>query len=121
MLSRDENEMLTRVGRGTPGGEMLRRYWHPVAAVAELTDEKPVLGVKILGESLVVYRDTSGTYGMVAERCPHRHASLAYGRVDVDGLRCPYHGWKFNESGALLRPALRRRARCRRQGGPEAT
>ncbi len=102
MLSREENETLTRVGRGTPAGEMLRRYWHPVAAVAELTEEKPVLGVKVLGESLVVYRDKSGTYGMVAERCPHRHASLAYGRVDVDGLRCPYHGWKFNETGRCI-------------------
>jgi len=102
MLTREENEMLTGVGRGTPGGEMLRRYWMPVAVSAELTDEKPIRPVRILGENLVVYRDRKGRYGLVGEQCPHRKASLAFGRVDEEGIRCPYHGWKFDCTGACL-------------------
>jgi 5,5'-dehydrodivanillate O-demethylase len=102
MLTREENVLLTQVGRGTPCGELLRRYWHPVAAVAELTAEKPIRAVKILGEELVVYREKQGKYGLVGEHCPHRLASLAYGRVDDEGIRCPYHGWKFDGSGKCL-------------------
>jgi 5,5'-dehydrodivanillate O-demethylase len=102
MLTREENELLTQVSRGTPCGELLRRYWHPVAAAAELTDEKPIKAVKILNEELVVYRDTTGHYGLVGEHCPHRLASLAYGRVDEQGIRCPYHGWKFDGAGRCL-------------------
>src|SRR5581483_11925229 len=101
-MRQEENELLTRVGRGTPGGELLRRYWHPVAAVAELTEQKPIKPIKVLGEELVVYRDKSGRYGMVAKQCPHRHASLAYGSVENDGIRCRYHGWKFSETGRCL-------------------
>jgi 5,5'-dehydrodivanillate O-demethylase oxygenase subunit len=102
MLTREENELLTRVSRGTPCGELLRRYWHPVAAVGELTEEKPIKAVKILGEELVVYRDKQARHGLVGEHCPHRLASLAYGRVDHEGIRCPYHGWKFDSSGKCL-------------------
>ena len=102
MLTREENELLTRVGRGTPCGELLRRYWHPVAAAGELTEEKPIKAVKILGEELVVYRDKRGQHGLVGEHCPHRLASLAYGRVDDEGIRCPYHGWKFDSAGKCL-------------------
>ena len=102
MLTREENEILTGVGRGTPGGEMLRRYWMPVAVSAELTDEKPIRPVRILGENLVVYRDRKGRFGLVGEQCPHRKASLAFGRVDEEGIRCPYHGWKFDCTGACL-------------------
>ena len=102
MLTREENELLTRVGRGTPCGELLRRYWHPVAAVGELTEEKPIKAVKVLGEELVVYRDKQEKYGLVGEHCPHRLASLAYGRVDHEGIRCPYHGWKFDSTGKCL-------------------
>ena len=102
MLTHEENILLTQVGRGTPCGELLRRYWHPVAAAAELTDEKPIRAVKILGEELVVYRDKKGNYGLVGEHCPHRLASLAYGRVDEEGIRCPYHGWKFDGAGNCL-------------------
>jgi 5,5'-dehydrodivanillate O-demethylase len=98
----EENELLTRVGRGTPGGELLRRYWQPVAAALELTEQKPIKAIKILGEELVVYRDKSGRYGMMAEQCPHRHASLAYGSVDAEGIRCRYHGWKFSGTGRCL-------------------
>jgi len=102
MLTADENKFLTQVGRGTPCGELLRRYWHPVAAAAELTEQKPIRAVKILGEDLVVYRDKAGRYGLVGEHCPHRLASLAYGRVDEEGIRCPYHGWKFDGAGKCL-------------------
>lgn len=102
MLSREENELLTQVGRGTPAGELLRRYWHPVAVAGELTEEKPIKAVKILGEELVVYRDTKGRYGLLGEHCPHRLASLAFGRVDEQGIRCPYHGWKFAATGKCL-------------------
>jgi 5,5'-dehydrodivanillate O-demethylase len=102
MLTRDENELLTRVGRGTPCGELLRRYWHPVAAVAELSEERPLKAVKVLGEELVVYRDKHEKYGLVGEHCPHRSASLAYGRIDHEGIRCPYHGWKFDRAGKCL-------------------
>ena len=102
MLTREENELLTQVSRGTPCGELLRRYWHPVAAAAELTDEKPIKAVKVLNEELVIYRDKAGRYGLVGEHCPHRLASLAYGRVDAQGIRCPYHGWKFDAWGKCL-------------------
>ncbi len=102
MLTREENEMLTRVGRGTPAGEMLRRYWMPVAAAGELTDDKPIKAVRLLGENLVVYRDKRGRYGVVGEQCPHRNASLAFGRVDEEGIRCPYHGWKYDYTGKCL-------------------
>ena len=102
MLTREENELLTRVSRGTPCGELLRRYWHPVAAIGELTEEKPIKAVKALGEELVVYRDKQGKHGLVGEHCPHRLASLAYGGVDHEGIRCPYHGWKYDSSGRCL-------------------
>jgi len=102
MLTHEENILLTQVSRGTPCGELLRRYWHPVAAAAELTDEKPIRAVKILGEELVIYRDKAGRYGLVGEHCPHRLASLAFGRVEEEGIRCPYHGWKFDGAGKCL-------------------
>ena len=102
MLTREENETLTRVDRGTPGGELLRRYWQPVAAAGELTEEKPIKAIKLLGEELVVYRDKRGRYGLVGEQCSHRKASLAFGRVDDEGIRCPYHGWKYDNTGKCL-------------------
>lgn len=108
MLKQAENEALTRVGPGTPAGELLRRYWHPVAMAAELTEEKPTKAVKLLGEDLVVFRmpgpagEAQPRYGLMAEQCPHRLASLAYGRVDAEGIRCPYHGWKFDLQGRCL-------------------
>jgi 5,5'-dehydrodivanillate O-demethylase len=80
----------------------LRRYWQPVAAAGELTDETPIKAVKLLGEELAVFRDNAGRYGLVGEHCPHRSASLAFGRVDAQGIRCPYHGWKFDAAGKCL-------------------
>ncbi|WP_273368659.1 Rieske 2Fe-2S domain-containing protein, partial [Alicyclobacillus herbarius] len=76
----------------------MRRYWIPVAAEVEL-ERKWTKKVRILGEDLVLYRDRSGELGLIAERCPHRGASLAYGIPEQDGIRCPYHGWCFNHKG----------------------
>ncbi len=102
MLSKEANDRLTRVGPGTPMGELLRRYWHPIATVPEL-DAEPVLAVTILGENLALFRsEESGALGLVSQRCPHRGASLAYGIPEEDGLRCPYHGWKFSRVGQCL-------------------
>jgi 5,5'-dehydrodivanillate O-demethylase len=101
MLSKEQNERLTRVSIGTPMGELLRRYWHPVATLPELLAE-PVLPVTVLGENLALYRTEDGEMGLVAQRCPHRGASLAYGIPEADGLRCPYHGWKFDAHGSCL-------------------
>jgi 5,5'-dehydrodivanillate O-demethylase len=95
MLTKEENERLTRVGPGTPCGELLRRYWQPIAIASELTPEKPKQRVKIMGEELVVFRDEQGNYGCVAEHCAHRGVSLYYGFVEDCGIRCAYHGWKF--------------------------
>jgi 5,5'-dehydrodivanillate O-demethylase len=102
MLTQEENELLTSVGPGTPGGKLLRRYWHVVAAASDLTEEKPKRKVRVLGEDLVLYRDRSGTYGLVAEHCSHRGASLYYGFVEDDGIRCAYHGWKYDACGKCL-------------------
>ncbi len=99
MISQQTNERLTRVGAGTPAGEMLRRYWHPVAAVAELTDDKPKKRVRAFGEDLVLFRDGQGNLGLIEEQCCHRSASLYYGFVEDDGIRCAYHGWKFDGAG----------------------
>jgi 5,5'-dehydrodivanillate O-demethylase len=101
MLTREANERLTRIGPGTPMGNVMRRYWFPIATTAELNKE-PVLGVKLLGENLALYRSPAGELGLVAERCPHRGASMVYGIPEDGGLRCPYHGWKFSEEGACL-------------------
>jgi len=102
MLTKDENEALVRVGPGTPGGELLRRYWHPVAIASELTDENPTLTVRILGETLVLFRDLSGRVGLLEDKCAHRNASLLYGRVEERGISCVYHGWLFDTAGNIL-------------------
>ncbi len=101
MLTAEDNELLTRVGPGAPMGALLRRYWHPVAAVSEM-DDRWTMRVRILGEDLVLFRDRSGTFGLIAEFCPHRRASLAYGIPEADGIRCSYHGWKFDGTGQCI-------------------
>ena len=98
MISEAENERLTRVGPGTPMGTLLRRYWHPVAAAEEFANAW-TKRVRLLGEDLVLFRDRSGHFGLIAEQCPHRRASFAYGIPQADGIRCPYHGWKFDTTG----------------------
>ena len=99
MLSAAMNERLTRVGPGTPGGELMRRYWIPIAPTSQLLDN-PVKKVRILCEDLVLYKDKSGKLGLVGDRCLHRGVDLMYGIPDQCGLRCPYHGWLFDETGA---------------------
>src|SRR5215813_442459 len=101
MLSEAQNRTLTEVGAGTPMGELLRRYWMPIAAVAEL-DDAPVKPVRLLGEDLVLYKDGQGRYGLLDRHCAHRRADLSYGWVEDCGLRCHYHGWKWDETGRCL-------------------
>ncbi len=101
MLTIEENQLVTRVGPGTPMGNLMRQYWHPIAAAQEL-DASPfrTKEVRILGEDLVLYRDRSGQLGLIDRWCSHRRVNLAYGVVEQDGLRCLYHGWKFDQTGA---------------------
>lgn len=99
-LSREENEMLTRVGKGTPGGEMLRRYWHPIGFSNEVKN-RPVKR-RLLGEDLVLFRDDKGRAGLLALYCMHRGTSLEFGHVEDGGLRCCYHGWLYDVEGKIL-------------------
>jgi 5,5'-dehydrodivanillate O-demethylase oxygenase subunit len=102
VLTREENEFLTQVGPGTPAGELLRRYWMPIAVAAELTAEQPTKFVRLLGENLVLFRDKTGRVGLIGDRCSHRGASLCYGRVEERGISCAYHGWLFDTQGNIL-------------------
>jgi phthalate 4,5-dioxygenase len=108
MLSAEDNELLTRVGPGTPMGELLRRYWTPALLVSEVPEPGGVpVRVRLLGEDLVAFRDTTGRVGLIQENCPHRGASLYFGRNEAGpdgtcGLRCPYHGWQFNADGMCI-------------------
>ncbi len=100
VLSKEDNEILTRVGPGTPMGNLLRRYWIPACLTSEVDEpDGPPARVRLLGEDLVAFRDTNGDVGLIEERCPHRGASLFYGRNEECGLRCTYHGWKFDVTG----------------------
>ncbi len=103
MLSKEDNELLTRVGPATLMGSLLRRYWQPVLYSDELPerDGSPVR-VRLLGEDLIAFRDTGGKVGLVSLHCPHRGASLFYGRNEGHGLRCVYHGWKFDVEGRCV-------------------
>ena len=101
MLSVKANEDLTKVGQGTPMGELMRRYWHPIAATAEL-NERPTKAVRLLNEDLVLYRDKSGTLGLIERACPHRRVDLTYGIPEEHGLRCMYHGWMMDETGQCI-------------------
>src|SRR3954466_5997155 len=101
MLTQAENEQLTQVGAGTPMGELLRRYWHPIAGSTDF-DADPVRPVRLLGEDLVLYRDEAGKIGLLGNRCAHRGISLAYGIPQENGLRCAYHGWTYNQQGQVV-------------------
>ncbi|MYF65056.1 MAG: Rieske 2Fe-2S domain-containing protein [Chloroflexi bacterium] len=102
MLTAAQNQRLTRVGPGTPMGELMRRYWHPIAPSAELNPDNPTKEVRILGEDLVLYRDAKGTLGLIEPSCAHRKANLSYGIPEENGIRCAYHGWIFNETGQCM-------------------
>lgn len=101
MLTQEQNEGLTRVGRGTAMGDYLRRYWHPVAGFSEF-EARPLKPIRPLGEDLVLYRDGSGRYGLMQRHCPHCGANMAYGMVEDNGLRCSYHGWWLAPSGTCV-------------------
>jgi 5,5'-dehydrodivanillate O-demethylase oxygenase subunit len=107
--TKEQNERLTQVGPGTPMGDLLRRYWQPIAAVAEL-EREPVRRVRFLGEDLTLYRSEAGAYGLITDVCPHRCTSLAYGIPDAKGLRCAYHGWVFDSGGQCVEQPFEDRA-----------
>src|SRR4051812_19977081 len=101
MLSARDNDVLCRVGPGTPVGNMMREYWIPALMSSELdSPDGPPQRLRLLGEDLIAFRATSGEVGLIQNACPHRGASLFFGRNEEEGLRCVYHGWKFDVSGA---------------------
>ena len=102
MISREENELLTQTGAGTPCGELLRRYWQPVALSEELKPDGAPLAVTLMGEELAIFRDEKGRVGVLDAHCCHRGADLSYGRLEDGGLRCIYHGWLFDVKGRIL-------------------
>ncbi len=103
MLSHEDNELLVRVGPGTAVGDMIRRYWFPALLTSELPepDGTPVR-IRLLGEDLVAFRESDGRIGLLEEKCPHRCASLALGLNQKNGIRCLYHGWKFDVEGRCV-------------------
>src|SRR5579859_3567626 len=102
MLSREDNERLVRVGKGTPLGDLFRLYWIPFLPAAALVNDGQPKRIRLLGEDLVAFRDSEGRVGLVDQACPHRGAPLIYGRNEDCGLRCVYHGWKYDVSGACI-------------------
>jgi len=100
MTTRQENTILTQTGRGTPMGELLRRYWWPVGISAHLKD-KPTF-IRVMGEDLVLFRDGQGRAGVLGAYCAHRRANLCLGDVETGGLRCRYHGWLYDTEGRVL-------------------
>jgi phenylpropionate dioxygenase-like ring-hydroxylating dioxygenase large terminal subunit len=102
MTTAAENEILTRVGPGTPMGELMRQYWIPAVLSSELKPDGDPIRLKILDEKLIAFRDSSGRAGILDHRCPHRRASLFFGRNEQDGIRCVYHGWKYDVDGRCM-------------------
>jgi phenylpropionate dioxygenase-like ring-hydroxylating dioxygenase large terminal subunit len=103
MLSHEDNQRITRVGPGTPMGTLMRRYWQPAALSAELPEpDGPPIRVRLLGEDLVAFRDSDGVVALVDAFCPHRRAPMFFGRNEECGLRCVYHGWKFDPHGVCV-------------------
>ena len=105
-MKAEQNQLITRIGPGTPCGDLMRRYWQPVALVDEFNPAldpamgvRPVKAVRLLGQDFVLFKNTDGTFGLLDRDCPHRGADLSFGRNEGDGLRCPFHGWKFDAAG----------------------
>jgi phthalate 4,5-dioxygenase oxygenase subunit len=129
MITNEENQSLTQTSRGAPAGELLRRYWQPVALASELPPGGAPLAVRILGEDLALFRDDQGRVGLLGIHCSHRGTDLSYGRIEDGGLRCLYHGWLYDIHGRCLeqpgepgcgvnRDAIRHRAYpCQEKGG----
>ncbi|AEG92890.1 Rieske 2Fe-2S domain-containing protein [Ramlibacter tataouinensis] len=108
-MKAEQNELVTRTGPGTACGALMRRYWQPAALVDEFDPaldprmaQRPVKAVRLLGQDLVLFRDDQGRWGLLDRDCPHRNADLSFGRHEGDGLRCPFHGWKFDATGRCL-------------------
>jgi phthalate 4,5-dioxygenase len=108
-MKAEQNELVTRIGPGTPCGAVLRSYWQPVALVDEFdarldprVANRPVKALRVMGQDLVLFREASGRWGLLDRDCPHRGADLSFGRHEGDGLRCPFHGWKFDATGRCL-------------------
>src|SRR6266545_2046184 len=100
MLSKEENELLTQTSADTPMGGLMRRYWIPAILAQEVPEpDCPPIRLKLLGEDLIAFRDSTGQVGLLAQHCPHRGAALFFGRNEESGLRCVYHGWKFDVAG----------------------
>ena len=102
MLSQQDNERYTRVGKGTPMGELMRRYWHPIAGTSQMMGEDPTMAVRLLGEDLVLYRTPDNEFGLIEQRCAHRGVDLLYGIPEKEGIRCCYHGWLYDFNGQCL-------------------
>ena len=108
-MKADINERITRIGPGTPCGNLMRHYWQPVALLDEFDPvldprmaTRPVKAVRLLGQDMVLFRDAHGQYALLDRDCPHRGADLSFGRYEGDGLRCPFHGWKFDTTGQCI-------------------
>ena len=108
-MKAEQNELVTRIGPGTACGAVMRSYWQPVALVDEFDPrldprmaDRPVKAVRAMGQDLVLFRDACGRWGLLDRDCPHRGADLSFGRHEGDGLRCPFHGWKFDAAGRCL-------------------
>ncbi len=102
MMSQEANDLITRTSRNDPCGKLMRMYWQPAALVDELTGERPIKPVKLLGEDFVLFRDEQGRDGLLDRDCPHRGADLAFGRLEGGGVRCAFHGWLFDVDGKCL-------------------
>lgn len=102
MISQQLNDSLTKTGPGSEAGAVMRRYWQPAALLDELEGNRPVVPVRLLGEDLVLFRDSEGELGLIGRSCPHRGVDLCYGRLEDNGLRCPFHGWHFDRSGQCV-------------------
>ena len=103
MLSAADNELVTRIGPGTPMGDVMRRYWIPAMLSEELQEPDGIpVRVRLVSEDLIAFRDSDGKIGLLGNHCPHRGASLFFGRNEESGLRCVYHGWKYDVSGACV-------------------
>ena len=102
MLKEDLNTLITQVGAGTGCGNLMRHYWQPAALTEELSDDRPVKAVTLMGEDLVLYRNADNEYGLIGRACPHRGADLCFGRLEDGGLRCAFHGWLFDHTGKCI-------------------
>jgi phenylpropionate dioxygenase-like ring-hydroxylating dioxygenase large terminal subunit len=102
MLTAEQNRRITQTGPGTPCGTLMRRYWQPAALTDEFDAARPLIRVKLLGQDFILFRDPAGAYSLMARHCAHRGADLAFARCEDGGIRCPFHGWLFDPTGACL-------------------